>query len=101
LDAIGARGNPDLAHKTSIGRGLERLCQQQSIEQSGHGSPLHLTLVPLAQKAEAVQGFASEQQFDLIAFLDGQERGKKAVESSLAEFRRSCQRRKWPVLVQQ
>jgi len=41
-----------------------------------------------------------EQQFDLIVFLDGQERARKAVESSLEEFRRSCQRPKWHVVVQ-
>ncbi len=41
-----------------------------------------------------------EQQFDFIVFLDGQERGKKAVEASLEEFRRSCQRPKWHVIVQ-
>jgi hypothetical protein len=41
-----------------------------------------------------------EQQFDLIVFLDGQERGKKAVESSLEEFRRSCQRPKWHIITQ-
>lgn len=40
-----------------------------------------------------------EQQFDLIVFLDGHEFGKKAVESSLAEFRRSCQRPKWHAVV--
>jgi len=42
----------------------------------------------------------AEQQFDLIIFLDGQERRKNAVEASSAEFRRSCQRPKWHVLVQ-
>jgi hypothetical protein len=40
------------------------------------------------------------QQFDMILFLDGQERQQRAVESTLAEFRQSCQRPKWHVIVQ-
>jgi len=51
-------------------------------------------------KQFAAQNGTPEQQFDLIIFLDGQERGKKAVEASLEEFSRSCQRPKWHVLVQ-
>lgn len=43
---------------------------------------------------------ASEQQFDLVIFLDGQERQTKAVEAPLADFRKSWQRPKWHVLVQ-
>jgi hypothetical protein len=39
-------------------------------------------------------------QFEFIAFLDGNERGDKAVESTLAEFRQSWKRPKWHVLVQ-
>lgn len=41
-----------------------------------------------------------EQQFDLVIFLDGQERRRNAVEASLAEFRESWKRPKWHVLVE-
>ncbi len=41
-----------------------------------------------------------EQQFDLVIFLDGQERQRKAVEASLSKFRKSWQRPKWHVLVE-
>jgi len=41
-----------------------------------------------------------EPQFDLVIFLDGQERQTKAVEASLADFRKSWQRPKWHVLIQ-
>jgi hypothetical protein len=41
-----------------------------------------------------------EQQFDLVIFLDGQERQTKAVEASLEDFRKSWQRPKWHVLIQ-
>jgi len=53
----------------------------------------------IARQFDAQCG-TSEQQFALVVFLDGQERRKNAVESSLAEFRRSCQRPKWHVLLQ-
>ena len=43
----------------------------------------------------------ADQQFDLIIFLDGKERNKKAVEASLAEFRQSWKRPKWHVFVQE
>jgi len=39
-----------------------------------------------------------EQQTELIMFLDGKEREKKAVESDLKEFRKSWQRPKWHVM---
>lgn len=39
-------------------------------------------------------------QFAFIAFLDGYERGNKAVESTVDEFCQSWQRPKWHVLVQ-
>lgn len=39
-------------------------------------------------------------QFEFIQFLDGYERGGKAVESGVDEFRKSWQRPKWHVLVQ-
>jgi len=48
---------------------------------------------------DAEQG-TPEQQFDLIAFLDGHERKDKAVLSTEAEFRQSWKRPKWYVLVQ-
>jgi hypothetical protein len=41
-----------------------------------------------------------EQQCDLVIFLDGQERKRSAVESTLSEFRSSWKRPKWHVLVQ-
>ncbi len=41
------------------------------------------------------------QQSDLILFLDGQERGRKAVAASLRGFRESWKRPKWHVLVQE
>jgi hypothetical protein len=40
------------------------------------------------------------QQFDLVCFLDGQERAKQAVEASAAIFNASWQRPKWHVLKQ-
>jgi hypothetical protein len=42
----------------------------------------------------------AEQQFDLVVFLDGQERRKAAVDASLDEFRKSWRRPKWHVMVQ-
>lgn len=48
-----------------------------------------------------VQCRTPEQQFDLVMFLDGRERQTKAVEASLEDFRRSWQRPKWHVLLQQ
>jgi len=42
----------------------------------------------------------AEEQFELVIFLDGQERRAKAVEASLATFRESWRRPKWHVLVQ-
>ena len=41
-----------------------------------------------------------EQQFDFISFLDGKERSKSAVESSVEEFRTSWKRPKWHVITQ-
>lgn len=41
-----------------------------------------------------------EQQFDLVVFLDGHERGRKAVESDVAAFRESWKRPKWHILTQ-
>lgn len=40
-----------------------------------------------------------QQQFNLVIFLDGQERQRNAVAATLSEFRSSWQRPKWHVLV--
>jgi len=40
------------------------------------------------------------QQFDMVLFLDGQEKLGKAVEASVDELRRSWRRPKWHVIVQ-
>jgi hypothetical protein len=40
------------------------------------------------------------QQFDLVAFLDGQQAAGNAVPAGLNTFRRSWRRPKWQVLVQ-
>lgn len=53
----------------------------------------------LAKQFDAQHG-TDNQQFDLVTFLDGQERKKQAVEASLADFRESWKRPKWHVLVQ-
>ena len=42
----------------------------------------------------------AEEQFELVLFLDGQERRAKAVEASPATFRESWRRPKWHVFVQ-
>jgi hypothetical protein len=46
------------------------------------------------------QSAAAVAQFAFIAFLDGNERAGKAVESDVAEFRQSWKRPKWNILVQ-
>jgi hypothetical protein len=43
---------------------------------------------------------SGSRQFDLIAFLDGFEKGREAVESSLDEFRKTWRRPKWHIIVQ-
>lgn len=43
----------------------------------------------------------TEQQFDFVLFLDGQEFSNKAVESGLSEFRNSWRRPKWHILTQE
>ena len=40
-----------------------------------------------------------QQQWDMVLFLDGEERKKRAVEASVATFRNSWQRPKWHVLL--
>jgi hypothetical protein len=42
----------------------------------------------------------TNQQFDLVFFLDGNETLKRSVEGSLDEFRKSWQRPKWHVITQ-
>jgi len=54
----------------------------------------------IARQFDAQQGTAPEQ-FELVMFLDGQERKGKAIESTLAEFRLSWKRPKWHVLTPQ
>ena len=54
----------------------------------------------LVKQFDAQHG-TEDQQFEMILFLDGQERHKKAVEASLAEFRQSWKRPKWHVFVQE
>ena len=53
----------------------------------------------IAKQFDAQQG-TPEQQSDLVIFLDGQERKRKAVEASLGDFRASWQRPKWHVVTQ-
>jgi hypothetical protein len=53
----------------------------------------------LAKQFDAQFGTA-DQQYDLVLFLDGQERKGRTIEASLADFRASWQRPKWHVLVQ-
>ncbi len=43
----------------------------------------------------------SEQQMDLVLFLDGDEKDQRAVESSVEAFRSSWDRPKWHILVQE
>lgn len=53
----------------------------------------------LARQFDAQFGTV-EQQFDFVAFLDGDEKLKKAVAGSVDEFRRTWKRPKWHVFVQ-
>jgi hypothetical protein len=53
----------------------------------------------MARQFDSQQGTA-EQQFDLVIFLDGQERKRNAVEGTLTDFRSSWQRPKWHVITQ-
>jgi len=62
------------------------------------GRPV-LTANDIAQHFDATWGEAG-QQFDLIAFLDGQARSKRADDADLARFRASWKRPKWHILVQ-
>ena len=54
----------------------------------------------LVQQFDA-QCETAEEQFELVIFLDGQERRTQAVEASLAAFRESWRRPKWHVFVQE
>lgn len=42
---------------------------------------------------------SAAQQWDMVLFLDGNERQKRATESNIANFRRSWQRPKWHLLL--
>lgn len=53
----------------------------------------------LVRQFDQVYG-TPEQQFDLVLFLDGQERSRRAVESTLDEFRASWRRPKWFIVTQ-
>jgi Permuted papain-like amidase enzyme, YaeF/YiiX, C92 family len=53
----------------------------------------------LAKQFDAQSG-TPDQQYDLVLFLDGNERKKKAAEGSSNDFRASWKRPKWHVLVQ-
>jgi hypothetical protein len=54
----------------------------------------------IAKQFDAQQE-TTAQQFDLVIFLDGLERKNEAIEASVVEFRKSWQRPKWHVLVQE
>ncbi len=43
----------------------------------------------------------ADQQYDLVLFLDGQEKERKAIEGTLDEFRKSWRRPKWHVVTQE
>ncbi len=43
---------------------------------------------------------SDKQQFDLVRFLDGQEKSMTALESDLESFRQSWKRPKWHILIQ-
>jgi Permuted papain-like amidase enzyme, YaeF/YiiX, C92 family len=62
------------------------------------GRPV-LTPNDIAQQFDQSFGSA-RQQFDLVAFLDGQARSDRAVEADLAQFRASWRRPKWHILTQ-
>jgi hypothetical protein len=42
----------------------------------------------------------TEAQFEFVTFLDGYERGRKAMEANVDQFRQSWRRPKWHVLTQ-
>jgi hypothetical protein len=79
----------------------------KSYEPSAHYRGLTFpTVEMLGRRVAPANGFAkqfdeqfgrAEQQTDMILFLDGQEKLHKAVEASVAEFRKSWQRPKWHV----
>jgi hypothetical protein len=61
---------------------------------------------PVLPANEIVRQFVADygtarQQFDLVAFLDGNERGKRAVEADVKAFCESCKRPKWHVLAKE
>jgi hypothetical protein len=60
----------------------------------------HLTTPPneIVREFDATYG-SPNQQFDLVVFLDGRERTRRAVPAGVAEFRASWKRPKWHVVV--
>lgn len=62
------------------------------------GRPV-LTPNDIVQQFDESFGSAG-QQFDLVAFLDGQARADRAAEADLARFRASWRRPKWHILTQ-
>jgi hypothetical protein len=80
----------------------------RAYEPAGSRRGLHLPLVPILGRMslpanEIVRRFdlelgTPEQQFDLVAFLDGEEREGLAVPAGVDSFRRSWTRPKWHVV---
>ena len=82
-------------------------CYQESNEMKGLALPLenrvgHLVTAPnaLVELFDKEWGTDS-QQFDLVVFLDGSEKKKKAEKSTVEEFRKSWRRPKWHIFVQE
>jgi hypothetical protein len=79
---------------------------EASQDKTGLSFPVIEIMGRLATPAnEIVKQFDSnfstaKQQFDLVLFLDGHEKSKSAVVSTLADFRASWKRPKWHILVQ-
>jgi len=81
-------------------------CYEPSAGMKGLRLPLeevcgHVVTPPNAFVRQFDEQFGAEaQQFDLVAFLDGNEAAGKAVESTLEEFRASWRRPKWHIFIQ-
>jgi hypothetical protein len=79
---------------------------EASQEKAGLSLPVIKIMGRLATPAnEIVKQFdrnfnTTNQQFDLVIFLDGQEKSGLAVVSTLADFRASWRRPKWHILTQ-
>jgi len=86
----------------------ELVCKAYQAEADLKGVQFPLSEVlgrPVTPANEMVRQFDAQfgtagQQMDLVLFLDGSERAKKAVESTVANFRSSWKRPKWHVLTQ-